>query len=116
MWIGSYKLIKNVRMPYHTEEKLREYVQSLVDGIDLPDNCNVTVAKSLHSEACYVTIRNELTGAGFEISFRNHDNYNQSEYDRAVYLWQFKTWKKCEKFFMRKILPIALEKINKKLV
>ncbi len=110
MWIGSYRLIKNVHPPYYINEYIHRHVDDLYQKIkrELSDQYTVVLDKSRQSESCYLTI---FKGSQqVKISFRNHEGMLGS-YDCGVYLWKFKTWEECEKYFVKKMLPNILDRM-----
>ncbi|MTW85640.1 hypothetical protein F3157_08190 [Virgibacillus dakarensis] len=88
MWIGSYKLKKNVKAPDYVNEQIRGYLESLVEQLkqELPVKYSVSLGKSWQSEACYLTIKDIKSGKAAKISFRNHDGI-AANYDLAVYFF-----------------------------
>lgn len=112
MWIGSYKLQKNVYPPDYINEQIKQKVGEISKQLKLhlAGKFTVTLDTSRHSEACYVTIKNHWKEV--RISFRNHDG-DPGSYDLAVYLYRYKTWTKCERDFIRRMLPKAMKEIEK---
>ncbi len=107
MWIGSYKLSKNVHPPHYINEYIHQHVDDLYQKIkcELSGQYSVTLDKSRQSESCYLTIYKDSQQV--RISFRNHGGMLGS-YDIGVYLWKFKTWGECEEYFVKRMLPLAL--------
>ncbi len=108
MWIGSYRLVKNVHPPLYINECIHSHVNDLYQKIkrELNGDYTVTLDKSRQSESCYLTIYKDSEQV--RISFRNHEGMLGS-YDCGVYLWKFKTWDECEEYFLKKVLPAILE-------
>lgn len=112
MWIGSYKLIKNVHTPHYINEYIHQHVDDLHQKIKkkLNDDYTVTLDKSRQSESCYLTIYKDSKQV--RISFRNHEGMLGS-YDCGVYLWKFQAWGECEKYFIQMMLPNILDRMFK---
>ncbi len=110
MWIGSYKLSKNVHPPHYINEYIHQHVDELYRHIkrELSNQYTVVLDKSKQSESCYLTIFKDSEQV--RISFRNHEGMLGS-YDCGVYLWKFKTWEECEKYFFKKMLPNILDRM-----
>lgn len=107
MWIGSYRLVKNVYSPDYIKEYIHQHVDDLYQKIkcELSDHYTVVLDKSRQSESCYLTIFKDSEQV--RVSFRNHEGMLGS-YDCGVYLWKFKTWHECEKYFVKEMLPMIL--------
>lgn len=107
MWIGSYQLIKNVHPPLYINEYVHQYVDDLYRHIkrELSNQYTVVLDKSKQSESCYLTIFKD--GKQVRISFRNHGG-SEDCYDYGVYLWKYRTWDECEKYFVKKMFPNIL--------
>lgn len=107
MWIGSYRLVKNVHPPHYINEYIHQHVDDLYQKIkrELNGDYTVVLDKSRQSESCYLTIYKH--GEQVRISFRNHESMIGS-YDCGVYLWKFKAWGECEEYFLREIFPEVL--------
>ncbi len=110
MWIGSYKLQRNVYPPDYVTVHIHNHVTDLFVRIEqqLDNKYSVVLDKSIQSESCYLSIFKD--GRKVRVSFRNHDG-SEKLYDYGVYLWKFKTWKKCEMYFLKKMLPAILESL-----
>lgn len=68
---------------------------------------------SMHSEAGYLFVVCKQSLQIYKVSFRSHDNYRRLPYNKEILLYKFRTWQKCEKWFLRRCLPGVLEKLNK---
>lgn len=110
MWIGSYRLVKNVHPPYYIKEYIHQHVDELYQTLKRESfgQYAVVLDKSRQSESCYLTIYKDIEQV--RISFRNHEGMLGS-YDCGVYLWKFKTWDDCEKYFVIKMLPNILDRM-----
>ncbi len=111
MWIGSYKLSKNVHPPYYINEHIHQHAEDLYQNIkqELSGQYTVVLDKSKQSESCYLTIYKDSKRV--RVSFRNHEGSERC-YDCGVYLWEFKTWHECEMYFFKKTLPNILDKMT----
>lgn len=112
MWIGSYKLSKNVHPPHYINEYIHQHVDDLYQKIkrEMSGQYTVVLDKSKVSESCYLSIFKD--GKEIRISFRNHDG-SEKLYNYGVYLWKFKTWYECEKYFVKRIFPTVLANLVK---
>lgn len=99
MWIGSYKLRKNVRPPEYVNEYIKQKVGEIAQQLkqQLAGRYTVTLDTSRHGEACYLTIKNHWNE--IRKSFRSHKG-SGSSYDLAVYLYKYKTWKSVKKILL----------------
>lgn len=111
MWIGSYKLERNVRVPEPINDEVKKRVTKLADVLKqkLSSKFTITLKRSTQSEACYLTIRNNE--GEYTISFRNHDT-SASTFDIAIYLSEYRTWDDCERYFMREYISKLSELIK----
>ena len=114
MWIKSYKLIRNELPPYWVIEHIRKKVIQLKNKVQVivGNDFIVKVKFSMHSEACYLIITSKRTSDEYHLSFRNHDNYRNVNYDEEILLYKFKSWNNCECFFLEERLAKILELIK----
>ena len=110
VWIKSYKLIRNELPPYWVIEYIRKKVMQLKHKVQVivGEEFVVKVKFSLHSEACYLLFTSKKSLNEYRVSFRSHDNYRKVQYDEEILLYEFKTWDKCEHFFLKERLDEVL--------
>lgn len=91
MWIQGYKLKHNEIPPYYISQEIKRMVRSLAKkhGADF--------TSSVHSEACYLNFDDVV------VSFRNHSGRST---DYEIYLANFNTWRQCEKYFVKRVVPL----------
>lgn len=114
MWIGSFKLQKNVPVPHYVEDRIKYEAKSLSEHLInmLDSEYRIHFEGSIKSESCYLIIKNTMTGKKQKISFRNHSNFAQAAYDKTIDLSRYRTWDKCRKHFLKKKLPIILNELK----
>lgn len=114
MWIGSFKLQKNVLVPHYVEDRIKREVKSLSKHLrnTLGSEYWIHVESSIKSESCYLFIENTITGNKQIVSFRNHDNFTKTTYDKTIDLSRYKTWEKCRKHFLKRELPMILSELK----
>lgn len=114
MWIGSIRLKKNASIPFLIEQIIKNKVRSLAEELknELGNKYQIFVTTSVKSESCYLTIKSHLTGKQQTISFRNHNNFAQTTYDKTVDLSQYKTWNHCRTYFLKNTLPTVIKKLD----
>lgn len=112
MWIGSYKMEKNMVPPYYVVESLRERYYKLFDRLKrkIGDDYEVKLRISYHSESAYIFISKETIT--YEVSFRNHLKKRRPSYDKGIYLWKYRTWEDCEEYFFTEVLGKVLKDMN----
>ncbi|WP_068672266.1 hypothetical protein [Oceanobacillus sp. Castelsardo] len=113
MWIGSYKMRKDVIPPYYVIDSLRARIRKLFDRLKrkIGGEYKVWLEISHQSEAAYIFISNQTIT--YKVSFRNHLQRREQSYDKGIYLWAYHTWDECEKYFFSYFLDKILEDINK---
>lgn|SRR5690554_6226675 len=118
MRIGKYELENNTRVPFHVIEYLRERYEALERHLEAKYGAefDISMNYSNQSESAYFTIQQKYVQGEFcesvEVSFRNHDNFAQSNYEKAIFLSQFETWTDCKKHFLKDVLPGIIEKLR----
>lgn len=114
MWINSYQLENNVRAPFWVVDYLRERFEALERYLERhhEDEFDISLDISAQSEAAYLTIENKETWESITVSFRNHDNFADSMYDKAIWLSRYETWTDCKKHFLNEILPNILKELG----
>ena len=114
VWIGSFKLQKNIPVPHYVEDYIKLEVHSLSIHLrnTLGNEYRIYSNGSIKSESCYLFIENTKTGNKQIVSFRNHDNFAKAIYDKTIDLSRFKTWEKCRKHFLKRKLPMILSELK----
>lgn len=96
MWISGYKLKRNEVPPYYIQVHIKELVR------ELAEEHGAEFKASMHSEACYLKFDDVV------VSFRNHPGPQKDNID--IYLWEFKTWQHCVKYFNKYVLTRIKQK------
>ncbi|HAM79615.1 hypothetical protein [Ornithinibacillus bavariensis] len=113
MWIKSYKLERNAKLPNYVIDHLRNLVYELKKGMQerLGRHYTIHLRYSVHSEAAYITISKD--NSSYKISIRNHTTKSKC-FDKAYYLDNFHTWDEFMNFFLSKELRQIKDILNNK--
>lgn len=118
MWIYSYKIEKNLMAPEWVIDNLKikylELKEKLIEGYG--DKHKIHMEFSMHSEACYLFVECKRSKRSYKISFRSHEYYDERESDYIVYLYKFRTWKKCEKWFFKRCMLMVFDEISERVI
>lgn len=107
MRVGAYKLQYGRWYP----ESVKTYVHQRVEALsrklqrELGERYEVRFNSAKGSEASYVRIRNKDKGTKYNISFRNHGDFREKQYDEAIMLCKFETWMDVKETFFADHLP-----------
>ena len=105
MRINGKELINNERLTFSQIEYLHKRYENLVNYLEnkYPD-WTFILDVSRQSEAGYLTLINDDKNIAETVSFRNHNNYADSNYDYVIWLSRFENWNKVKKHFLNEVL------------
>lgn len=114
MKVGTYRLLYGGWYPTSVRSYVHKRVEALARKLskELGEGYDVRFNGAKGSEASYIKIRNKTKGTTYNVSFRNHGDFQEKRYDEAIMLCKFDTWKDVKETFLTDHLPHIRQKLD----